>query len=262
MKKPQQIVFVFIASLSLNSCVTATSANQKPPPAFRITEKRTLSSIQNSQVEKFLNALEIQDASKGAGFKSADLFVADQKQPVLSPEYKQVLPNEAYISLGHMMIDGTPTRIFLDHDGKVAFIAFDEQAVRLLTPEFSNLPGHGVEKHGLGFSTALGKLKNFDQPLNTFSVAELRDKIGHEGQAVTLEYASGIKVIGTIEKFTTTKVDDQEIPVLISFKLGTCKVTYGIHTLFESKTSEFDLSLENEIKNSYLTSKKVALQNQ
>ena len=107
------------------------------------------------------------------------------------------------------------------------------------------LPGHDRQYHAHGFGSPVGKVKTLSVALEDFSEEEL-DQIGlTEGEAVTLEFESGVKVSGTI--LSHTICDGR--PVIISF--SGCRVTYEDKTLFEPEWGTYDMAVGKRIVSAY-----------
>jgi len=216
------------------------------------------------------------DAQKGAGFEQASLFVANQKQSIRraseasSPKAQQIvsfydatLPiSESNLRLpkrrpGGTGVLGRPTRVYVDSVGNPAYIAFDKQEVSLLefrattdSGFFRVIPKQGPTRHPMGFSTPIGLTKGFGLPLSSYSIEELRRRLGKEGDQVSIEFSSGVKVVGVLEGYTSNGFGDGDKPTVISFKHGTCSVTFGVHQLFKPEWGSYDMLLARRVTDS------------
>ncbi len=157
---------------------------------------------------------------------------------------------------GGVMVQGTPTEIIFDHQQKPAYIIFAQQPVRLL--EFisstdrestKGIKSQGYSRHPEGFSSPVGLLKGWKLPMAEYSVRELKslfEAMTVEG-ITTLEFQSGVIVKGEIENYTENVSGNFGSPTVITFKKGTCRVTYGERLLFSPKWGTYDMLLGHMI---------------
>ncbi len=104
------------------------------------------------------------------------------------------------------------------------------------------LTGHDKCYHQNGFSSPVGRLKNYKKPLEDFSSTELKN-IGVEiGQTTDLYFLSGIHVHGTIKNIEQQK----EKVILISFLNCTVKSDKG-EILFEPNWGVYDMAVGEKI---------------
>ena len=99
------------------------------------------------------------------------------------------------------------------------------------------LPGHGRDYHKDGFGSPIGNWKNVSKAPELLSEAELHSLGFDIGKQVTLEFVSGVKVTGKIDKIT--RRDDKLI--LISF--SNCTVQYRENLLFEPSWGMYDMAV-------------------
>ncbi len=96
------------------------------------------------------------------------------------------------------------------------------------------LSGQGVKRHGDGFSSPIGRLKDGR------SVPELSDE---ELQSITrLEYASGI----VLEGKPTSMRRGVKLPIIVTF--DECRITWGSRVLYEPSWGPFDLVCGNRVR--------------
>lgn len=220
-----------------------------------------------SKFEKFTAAT---DASKGKGLTNAALYVMDEKNPFRekSPEsfwypgqivsFYQPAGKFGSANKGGTAVQATPTRVYLTSEGKIAYMAFDGQAVSLLEYSagdraYSKIPGQGPQQHPTGFSAPVGKIKGLSEHASQYSIRELKMFLGKkEGDEITIEFESGVVVTGVIEKFTslTNSADEEGKAAVITFKDKTARVKYGVHTLFAPSWGVFDMLLMPEVSDS------------
>ncbi len=104
------------------------------------------------------------------------------------------------------------------------------------------LDGHGTDYHATGFSSPIGKIKNFDLCPSDFS-DEQWSSLGLEiGKQLTLNYKSGFKVIGI---YYGRVIRDGKT-VIMSFRDAT--VSKGSDVYYKPEWGPFDLALGSVVK--------------
>lgn len=98
------------------------------------------------------------------------------------------------------------------------------------------LEGHGIARHADGFGTPLGLLAGEARCLSEWSVADLRVRGIAEGKSVTLHYASGVIVEGTLRSILRRNGKN----LLMTF--APCTVRHGKQILFDPAWGEFDMA--------------------
>ncbi|MBC7660702.1 MAG: aromatic amino acid hydroxylase [Chitinophagaceae bacterium] len=112
--------------------------------------------------------------------------------------------------------------------------------------EGKQLPGHGLERHGEGFSTPIGRLAaRPDSPLSTMDDTTLRSLGIEKGQISTLSFSSGIEVKGLL----TQVLRKAGKIVLLTFK--DCTVKKGSKIYFEPSWGEFDMLVGDQVPSVY-----------
>lgn len=104
------------------------------------------------------------------------------------------------------------------------------------------MPGHGRERHGSGFSSPLRRWKGAPaKPLHSLTDADLK-KMGLErGKRGHLAFDSGFEVSGILAGWTRTDGKLQ----LLTWK--DCRVTRGSETFFEPAWGEFDMAVGEKV---------------
>ena len=125
--------------------------------------------------------------------------------------------------------------IYIQTTGKTALANRDKELI-----------GHGVEYHGEGFGSPIGKLKGINIPIENMSPRDLEAYGIYEGKKVILEFVGGVKVEGTA--ITGTRDLRGKIQ-LISFK--DCTVTYQDTILFDPSWGIYDMAVGKEIVSAY-----------
>ncbi len=283
-----QLAILIVVSFSLSSCASKPSAIVFAEINFTDCPQGTERSPSNicrarighekykkweTIIRKFESSVEKSDSSKGKGLTNAALYLAGDKEPIRvgSSEGSFAKPIQVvsfYQSTGTYgsktsggaAVVGAPSRLYLTEIGKIAYMAFDKQAVSLLEvsnqnrqQSFSVISGQDSAQHAHGFSSPVGKIKKLSDKSSQYSVEDLRIFIGKEGEAVTIEFESGVLVKGVLEKYTAlVKSDESNRAVVITFKDQTATVTYGVHTLFQPDWGVFDMLLMPELSDSYV----------
>ena len=149
--------------------------------------------------------------------------------------------------------ENTATAVYssgMQVSGRFTDMIKDEQnhPIYLITTGRSNLSfdhreleGHGTDYHKDGFSSPIGKLKGISVPLEDLSEEALSELKIVEHFPATLEFDSGIKVIGMCK---TIERKNNKI-ILISFT--DCQVTYRDQTLFDPSWGVFDMAVGEKI---------------
>jgi phenylalanine-4-hydroxylase len=135
-----------------------------------------------------------------------------------------------------LQLTGTLRRIIKDDNGEAIYI--QTEGPSSLAFENTELLGHGKTTHQDGFGAPVGRINNLKKPIE-----ELPD-VGVEieaGKECTLEYESGVKVIGTPVEL----LRKQGKLLLISFE--NCTVSLGEQTLFQPEWGRYDLAIGERI---------------
>ncbi|TDL63061.1 aromatic amino acid hydroxylase [Rhodococcus qingshengii] len=133
-------------------------------------------------------------------------------------------------TLRNILKDGNGEAIYIQTDGPSA-LAFDN----------TELSGHGKTTHQDGFGAPIGRIVNMIKPLEKLTDAELKE-IGMEiGKVCTLEYESGVKLVGTPVQWI--RKDDN----LLLISLRDCTVSFAHQTLFQPDWGTYDLAIGEKI---------------
>ncbi|MFB3167065.1 aromatic amino acid hydroxylase [Neobacillus sp. 179-C4.2 HS] len=138
-----------------------------------------------------------------------------------------------------LQLTGTLRNLIKDEKGEAIYIQTEGPSA--LAYQNTELPGHGKAIHQDGFGAPIGKIANSLNPLEELNDEELKG-IGIEiGKKSTIEYESGVKVVGTPQHFY--RKDDKLL--LISFK--DCTVSMKEQTLFHRDWGTYDLAIGDRI---------------
>jgi hypothetical protein len=246
MTKFSQNIFFLFLSFIFSSCVSVKI--QKIPEEF-CSDKRMPSS-EKMQCLSLFESNNLKDFQQRAENPNSGL---DQAQFVSSfgVEYKPGVKNPVHdplqiVSLfteknsdgtpnrGGVMIQGTPTQITFDQNGKPAYLSFQGQQVRLLehhaatenSPVFTNVvKGQDYNQHPVGFGTPVGFLIGWKEGLNEHTPHEVESILSTmtEDGITTLKFESGVIVKGILKKVTGGTLSNEMSTLVLSF--NKCDVT-------------------------------------
>lgn len=137
-----------------------------------------------------------------------------------------------------LQVSGTFTEVIKQGDTPIYLRTTGPSALAYSDKE---LPGHGRDYHKDGFGSPIGEWKNLSKAPESLTEQELRDLGFDTGKQVTLEFVSGVKVIGKLDKIV--RRDDKLM--LLSF--SDCTVKYQDRTLFEPSWGTFDMAVGAQI---------------
>ncbi|POY38459.1 phenylalanine 4-monooxygenase [Solitalea longa] len=110
-----------------------------------------------------------------------------------------------------LQVTGTFTDIVLNANDEPVYIKTTGPSA--LSYNDNQLDSHGKTYHSDGFSSPVGKLKNFDMPLEDFHINDFKNMGIELGEPTVLEFESGIVVEGTLKSV----IQEEEKLVLLSF---------------------------------------------
>ena len=139
-----------------------------------------------------------------------------------------------------IQISGIFTDFIKDADGEVAW--FKTSGRSILCEREQLLIGHGIDKHGDGFSTPVGKLFGFEKSLENYSIEELDAKGLIIGKYCELKFKGGIVLNGKLSLIRLNKFGKI---LLLSFE--DCNVNLNKKILFKPEWGNFDLAVGDRI---------------
>ena len=196
----------------------------KPQPQLYVTPDF---SYLMQVLEEFTNTM----ALRKGGFRGLRKLIASKKIGTIE------------LSTG-LQVSGVFTELITNEDNEVVFFRTDGPTA--LSNREKELIGHGVLMHPHGFSSPLGKLKGINLAIEDMSPRDLKAYNFYDGERISFEYESGIKVEGL--NVTGIRNINGKL-ILIQFK--DCTVTYGDKVLFKPEFGTFDLALGKEIVSAY-----------
>ncbi|AXG68095.1 phenylalanine-4-hydroxylase [Kordia sp. SMS9] len=143
-----------------------------------------------------------------------------------------------------LQVSGVFTEMIKNEDNEVVF--FRTEGPTALSNREKELIGHGVTMHAHGFSSPLGKLKGINLAIEDMSPRDLKAYNFYDGERISFEYESGIKVDG----LNVTGIRNI-YGKLILIQFTDCTVTYGDRILFQPEYGTFDLALGKNIVSAF-----------
>ena len=135
-----------------------------------------------------------------------------------------------------LQVSGKFIKILKDENNGPAYIA--TSGPTSLSYKYKQLDGHGIDYHVHGFSSPVGKLKNFNKPLEKCTDNELAEKAVIPDEKVKLDFESGISVKGVLKKILRK---DQKI-IVMTFKDCTV-LDRNQQILFDPSWGVFDMAV-------------------
>ena len=137
-----------------------------------------------------------------------------------------------------LQVSGKLTRVLWDGD-EPAYIGFEGPS--MLACDDHQLDGHGVTYHKDGFGSPIGMLKDFNGKPETMSDGELASQGIETGKTILLEYNSGVRVEGYLEKIIRRQGNT------LLFTFSNCTVTYLGKELFSPAWGTYDMAVGSRI---------------
>jgi len=141
-------------------------------------------------------------------------------------------------------ISGQFTRMIKDAVGNATYV--QTTGPTQLAYRGLELPGHGIEYHGAGFGSPVGRLQAMERCLSSYTVDELKQNGIDTGQPVCLEFLSGITVRGLL----VGVLRREQKNLLFSFEQCTVS-TRGGELLFDPEWGNYDMAVGDSIVSVY-----------
>ncbi|GAA6136968.1 aromatic amino acid hydroxylase [Arenicella sp. 4NH20-0111] len=139
-----------------------------------------------------------------------------------------------------LQVAGKTSRVITDAVGNAIY--FNTEGPTQLAYQNSELTGHGIDYHSQGFGSPIGRLRTMERCLSAYTVDELKRHEIEIGTVVTLNFLSGIKVVGELTHILRR---DQKN---ILFTLLNCTVTdIDGNVLFDPSWGTFDMAVGDSI---------------
>ncbi len=143
-----------------------------------------------------------------------------------------------------LQVSGTLTDMILDQNDQPVYLKTTGESALAFADK--QLDYHGKAFHKNGFASPVGKIKNFDKPLEGYTEKELSAKGIAVGKMFELNFLSGIKVSGKVYALTFK----ENSLVLLSFENCTVKDAQD-KLLFEPGLGIYDMAVGVNITSVY-----------
>ena len=137
-----------------------------------------------------------------------------------------------------VQVSGKLVKIF-ENNSEPVYLRFEGPA--MLSFDDQQLEGHGVRYHTAGFGSPVGTLKGISGNIETMSDGELSSNGITKGIELLLEFNSGVKVEGRIEKITREQGRN------LVFSFHNCSVSYKNVELFKPEWGVYDMAVGEKI---------------
>ncbi len=135
-----------------------------------------------------------------------------------------------------LQISGRLTEYVVDQGTKEAVYLRFAGPVQLSYRE-KQLAGHGTDYHTDGFGSPVGLLRGQHRCVAELNAQELAQQGIARGKMVTLDFASGVRVVGTLKSVVRNDALNQ------LFTFTQCTVTHNGQTLFDPAWGEYDMAV-------------------
>jgi phenylalanine-4-hydroxylase len=132
---------------------------------------------------------------------------------------------------------------FLERDHEPVYLSFDGPA--MLSADNHQLEGQGIKYHKEGFGSPVGSIKGINGKVETMSEGELFADGITIGNDLMLEFISGVKVEGRLEKITR----HQGKNLILSFQ--NCTVSYKNLQLCRPEWGMYDMAIGEKITSAF-----------
>lgn len=147
--------------------------------------------------------------------------------------------NTAELNSG-IQISGEIRNAMTDSEGRVAYLQV--QGPTQLSFQDKELPGHDKSYHAHGFGTPIGFLKQFPTKCPSTLTAQEWQQVGaQEGEALNLEFTSGVTVKGTLK----SRLQKGERTLLLVLEGATA--AWNGQILFDPSWGTFDMALGSAV---------------
>lgn len=119
------------------------------------------------------------------------------------------------------------------------------EGASMLSFEDHQLEGHGIQYHKDGFGSPVGRMKGIGGSIENMTEGELYSYGIVTGGEVLLEFNSGVKVNGRLEKITRNKGRN----LILSFQ--NCTVNYRNQELFKPEWGVYDMAVGERILSAF-----------
>ncbi len=139
-----------------------------------------------------------------------------------------------------LQVAGKISRVLCDAVGNAIYV--NTQGPTQLALNGTELEGHGIDYHGEGFGSPIGRLVGVERCLSRYSVDELKRHGIRIGKPATLRFLSGITVQGTLINLLRRG----QTNILLSFDKCTVNDVDG-NILFDPSWGIFDMAVGDSV---------------
>ena len=139
-----------------------------------------------------------------------------------------------------IQIAGTISKVRCDAVGNAIY--FNTVGPTQLAYASRQLNGHGIDHHGQGFGSPIGKLRAIERCLSSYTVDELKRHNIEVDKVVTLNFLSGVSVVGLLKEI----VRREQKNIIFSFIACTVKDSAG-HILFDPDWGNYDMAIGSSV---------------
>ena len=139
-----------------------------------------------------------------------------------------------------VQISGKIGRVITDPVGNTIY--FNCEGSTHFAYQNTELAGHGIDYHAAGFGSPIGQLRAMEDCLSNYTIDELKRHQVDIGKITTLNFLSGVKVVGELTKIL--RRDQRNI--LFSFKNCTVTDADG-NILFDPSWGVYDMAIGNTV---------------
>jgi len=139
-----------------------------------------------------------------------------------------------------IQIAGKIERVLKDAVGNAIYL--NTKGATQLAHGGTELVGHGISFHANGFGSPIGKLRAIERCLSDYTVDELKRHNIEVNQVVTLNFLSGIKVVGMLDEVIRREQKN------IVFSFSDCSVTNAQgDELFNPSWGSYDMAVGSSV---------------
>jgi phenylalanine-4-hydroxylase len=138
-----------------------------------------------------------------------------------------------------LQVTGIFSEVLTDQNQQPMYLR--SKSATALAFRYKELPGHGKKRHADGFGAPIGRWRNVNVAPENLSRDQLHSIGIVEGEKATIEFESGVKVSGRVEKILR---QDGKL-LLITF--SNCSAKHADRVLFDPAWGEFDMAVGERI---------------
>ena len=141
-----------------------------------------------------------------------------------------------------LQVSGKLTKVY-ESQNEPVYLLFEGPS--MLSFENHQLNGQGIKYHKDGFGSPVGSVKGINGNIETMSDGELSSSGITIGKELILDFNSGVKVIGKLEKIT------RQHGYNLVFSFHNCTVRYKDKELFKPEWGDYDMAIGESIASAF-----------